>query len=376
MTKAINPAPLPGRRQVLFGLAASALAACTNPPGTPVVTRSEKDPDPLARFRVLADAGSEAWAQHLRPPQSSEGPTVLALSGGGEDGAFGAGALVGWSANGQRPEFDLVTGTSTGALIAPFAFLGPDHDEDLRQIFTEHEASDIMRLSLVSAAMSDALYDTEPLAKLINDYTPDPFLQAVAARHATGARLLVVTSELDTARAYAWDMGAVAQSGEYDLFRAILRASSALPGLFPPVELSYLSGGTTYQETHIDGGVHMQFLAIPSFAFTSSDQGLPGGELYVLINNTLNPAPASVPRSALGISQQALTTMARASALSGVKATQLFARENGLDLSFASINPESGIVYDPSDRFSQTYMNALFRHGYERATGGTLWTAG
>jgi hypothetical protein len=169
-------------------------------------------------------------------------------------------------------------------------------------------------------------------------------------------------------------MGAIAQAGHYDLFRGIMRASAALPGLFPPVSLSYVADGKTYTETHIDGGVHMQFLAVPSFAFTTPDQKLAGGHIYVLINNTLNPAPSTVARSALSISQQALTTTGRASASLQVNATQLFAREQGLKFSVASINPTSGVVYDPSDRFSSTYMNALYQHGLARAQSKTLWS--
>lgn len=129
-----------GRRQLLMGLGATALSACTSRAQTPSVPRVETANDPLSQFRLFADDGSDKWLQHLRAPQSSGGPNVLALSGGGEDGVFGAAALVGWSASGKRPEFDLVTGISTGALIAPFAFLGQDHDDDLRRVFTEHDA--------------------------------------------------------------------------------------------------------------------------------------------------------------------------------------------------------------------------------------------
>ena len=366
-----------GRRHLLIGMGATALSACTRRIEASAPASVTASNDPLSRFRFFADDGPEEWLKHLHPRQSSwsaTGPRVLALSGGGEDGAFGAGALVGWTARGDRPDFDLVTGISTGALIAPFAFMGQDYDDVLTQVFTQMDASDIMRLRPFQAVFSDALYDTTPLAELIAEFTPPAFLQAVAKRYAAGNDLLVVTSELNSARASVWDMGAIAQAGQYDLFRSIMRASAALPGLFPPVNLSFESNGKTYSETHIDGGVHMQFLAVPSFAFTTPDQKLEGGHIYVIINNTLNPAPASVRRSALSISQQALTTTGRASALLQVNATQLFARENGLRFSVTSIDPNAGIQYDPSDRFSSTYMNALYQHGTERAQSGSLWT--
>jgi predicted acylesterase/phospholipase RssA len=374
MTDCRQNAPLLARRKFLAGMGAMALTGCAGTPQPILSSRSAADPDPLARFRFFADDGSDKWLQHLTTPRLPAGPNVLALSGGGEDGAFGAGALVGLSARGDRPDFDLVTGVSTGALIAPFAFLGQAHDTALRQVFTETSAKDIMRLRPLKAVTSDALYDTAPLAELIEKYTPPSLLRAVAARHTAGKSLFVVTSELNSARASVWDMGAIAEAEQYDLFRSILRASAALPGLFSPVNLRYSAKGQTYTETHIDGGVHMQFLAIPSFAFTSPDQNLAGGHVYLLINNTLNPEPTEVTRSALSISQQALTTTGRATALREVNATQLFARENGVRLSVASINPNSGAVYDPSDRFSSKYMNTLFDHGYDRAERGALWT--
>lgn len=363
-----------GRRQVLLGLGATALAACTSNTQTPIAPRINSDADPLSKFRLFANDGNEKWLQHLSEPTGSAGPTVLALSGGGEDGAFGAGALVGWSASGKRPEFDMVTGISTGALIAPFAFLGQDYDSSLREVFTQTDASDIMRFRPDQVVLGDSLYDTEPLARLILKHTPPVFLKAVAERHADGNRLFVVTSELDSARASVWDMGAISVAGEYDLFRSVMRASSALPGLFSPVNLRYRLDGKSYTETHIDGGVHMQFLAVPNFAFTTPDKKLAGGHIYVLINNTLDPAPTAVARSALSISQQALTTTGRANALLQVNATQLFAREKGLRFSVTSIDPNSGVVYDPSDRFSSAYMNALFQHGFERGASRSLWT--
>lgn len=331
--------------------------------------------DPLSRFRLLANASSKQWSRHLHPLEAKTGISALALSGGGEDGAFGAGALAGWTASGNRPDFDMVTGISTGALIAPFAFLGPAQDDALRRIFTQYDAKDIMQLQVFKAPLGDAIYDTTPLAGLIKDFTPPAVLRAIAARHAAGGRLFVVTSDLDRSRAVVWNMGEIAQSGQYDLFRALLRASAALPGLFSPVTLTYKIGDTTYTETHLDGGVHMQFLAIPQFAYTSKHHKLPEGSLYLLINNTLEPAPTKVSRSALAISQHALTTSVRANALAEVNATRLFARANGIDLSVASVDPDSGVIYDPSDRFSSAYMNALFKNGFARGIGGTLWTS-
>ncbi len=367
------PINLLHRRKVLLGIAAAGLTACSSDP-IPVSTPMQaNDIDPLAAFRIEADADPAVWFAHLEAPQDGKAPTVLAISAGGEDGAFGAGALNGWSTTGQRPEFDLVTGISSGALIAPFAFVGAEYDETLKQIFTEHDAGDIMRLRPNQALFQGSLYDTEPLAELIKDFTPDAFLEKVAKRHAEGGRLFIVTSEVETARAYVWNMGAIAQAGQYSLFRQVMRASGALPGLFSPVVLQFTAGGKTYEEKHIDGGIHMPFLAVPSFAFTTTDQKLHGGHIYLIINNTLKPAPLAVSQSALGISQHALTTMGRANTLSAVNATQMFATENTIRLSVTSIDPNANIVYDPSERFNSDYMNELFMHGLGRAKNDNLW---
>ncbi|MEH6739736.1 MAG: patatin-like phospholipase family protein [Sulfitobacter sp.] len=367
-------APGLNRRCVLAGFAATALTACTGAIETPVLTLPKTAQDPLAHIRLSATAGGDEWARHLHQTGSSKGPCVLALSGGGEDGAFGAGALAGWSTTGKRPQFDIVTGVSTGALIAPFAFLGADYDDDLRRVFTGHDADDIMTFKPLHVLFSDALYDTTPLANLIAEFTPPRFMRAVAKRHIAGARLFVVTSDLDRAQASVWDMGEIAKLGQYDLFRAIMRASAALPGMFSPVELRYAVDDVTYSETHIDGGVHMQFLAVPEYAYLSPNKKASGGEMYLLINNTLDPAPVAVSRSALGISQQALTTTGRATAQAGVTATQMFARANGINLSVASIDADAGIVYDASDRFSSPYMIALYQHGLARGKDHSLWS--
>ncbi|MCV3274228.1 patatin-like phospholipase family protein [Roseobacter sinensis] len=360
------------RRMFLFS-GAAALAGCAAPDLAPAIRPSGK-PDLLASIRFAAEAPPDIWTSHLNVAAMRNAPNVLALSGGGEDGAFGAGALNGWSAAGGRPDFDLVTGISTGALIAPFAFLGSDHDPTLRQIFTQHDAADIMRFRGLSGFLDDALYSTAPLQELLEFYVSNDVVTDVAARHAAGARLFVVTSNLEANRAVVWNMGEIAGLGQADLFRGIMRASSALPGLFPPVNLRLAAADGAYTETHVDGGLHMQMLAVPTAAFDAGPIRRSGGHLYLIINNTLYPAPQAVPRTTVGVSQHALTTMVRSSAVQTVSTAQLFARQGGLDLSVASIDPSSGIVFDTSERFSQTYMRSLFAHGFQRALGSGLIT--
>ncbi|PJE37542.1 alpha/beta hydrolase [Pseudooceanicola lipolyticus] len=363
------------RRNFLCLSSAAVLAGCTGmaPQSETYARLSRLDPDPLAAWRLPAFTDAATWANHLPAATLTAGPRILALSGGGEDGAFGAGLLNGWTAAGTRPGFDIVTGVSIGALIAPFAFLGQAYDPTLRDIFLTHDSDDMMRLRRLSFAYSDALYDTAPLARLIEDYTPPSLIRAIAARHRAGARLLVVTTSLETTEAMIWNMGAIAEAGAYGLFRAILRASSAIPGLFPPVKIEFEAGGATRRETHVDGGVIMQFLALPAAAFDPNWPKSNGGRLYIVVNNTLDPVPQTASATALGLSQQAVSAMIRASAGTGVTVARQTADRNGISTSVASVAPEIGATWDASDRFDAKYMRRVYQHGYESALTGDCW---
>ena len=197
------------------------------------------------------------------PPVSN----LLAISGGAEDGAFGAGLLVGWSDTGTRPSFDLVTGVSSGALIAPFAFLGREYDGQLREIFTKYGRQDIFTYNVPGLLEGSALADDAPLARLIERYVDDAFMQDIARERAKGRVLLIGTTNLDTQRPVMWDMGRIAMSRNPDaksLFRKILLASATLPEIFPPVRIQVRVGGQNYDELHVDGGVTRQVFMTPS----------------------------------------------------------------------------------------------------------------
>lgn len=366
----------PSRRRFIAGTCAlSVTSACSglaevhkDAPPSPLVTG-----DLLATLRFEADEGQQIWARHLDMARLRDKPKMLALSGGGEDGAFGAGALCGLTQRGTRPDFDVVTGVSTGALIAPMAFLGSSCDDALQHMFLDHDADDIMQFRWLAALTSDGLYDTDPLAQLIAYYTPVQTLEAIAQKHADGARLFIATANLATSKAIVWDMGAIAQAQEYDLFRAAIRASGALPVLFSPVRIWFEQDERVMSETHLDGGVQMQVLATPAAAFEVDARPARGGSVYLLINNTLDPAPQEIASGVLGISQQAMTAIIRSSAAASVDTARLLCEKNGLSFFVASVRADSGIVYDPSDRFSADYMAALFDHGNSRAVKGDLW---
>ncbi|SLN71711.1 Patatin-like phospholipase [Roseivivax jejudonensis] len=348
-------------------------AACSAAPGPTLLPR-ERRGQVIPEYRLPADASFDIWRRHLDLSVMRKRPTILALSGGGEDGAFGAGLLNGWSATGKRPDFDLVTGVSTGALIAPFAFVGASEDRVLRRIYTTHDQGDILRSRFPGGIVQDAIFDSEPMRQLLDIYIDEALLERIAARHASGARMFVVTSNLDTGRAWIWNMGAIAAAGEIDLFRSVTLASASIPGVFPPVRIRLSTERGALSEAHVDGGVNMQLLAVPDAAFRNlSATAGSGGSLYLVINNTLSPTQNAVPRRALSIMQATFSSMVRASARQTTESARRYSERTGMAFEVAAVGPDFDVPFDASERFSLDYMRPLYRYGYTRATSGDAW---
>jgi Patatin-like phospholipase len=294
---------------------------------------------------------------------------LLAISGGADNGAFGAGLLVGWSGAGNRPAFDLVTGVSSGALIAPFAFLGKERDGQLREIFTKYERKDIYTYNLPSLLEGDALVDDSPLARLIAKYVDEQFLRDIARERAKGRLLLIGTTNLDTQRPVLWDMGRIAMSGNPEaliLFRKVLLASATLPGIFAPVRIKVRSGGQDYDELHVDGGLTRQVFIIPS-AFSPPSRGKDSrlrakSSLYVIRNGRIEPEWQSVKENLLSITQRSLSTLIKNQSIGDLYRVYSIAKQDGIDFNLASIPADFN---QSSDRpFDQKYMIALFERGY------------
>jgi predicted acylesterase/phospholipase RssA len=314
-------------------------------------------------------------ATEKHPPVSN----LLAISGGAEDGAFGAGLLVGWSDAGTRPVFDLVTGVSSGALIAPFAFLGREHDGQLREIFTKYGRQDIFTYNVPGLLEGSALADDAPLARLIEKYVDDAFLQEIAIERIRGRILLIGTTNLDTQRPVMWDMGRIAMSHNPEaksLFRRILLASATLPGVFPPVRIQVRVGGQNYDELHVDGGVTRQVFITPStFSFTSHDQraARPAAKprLFVIRNGKIDPEWQSVNENVLSITQRSISTLIKNQGIGDLYRIYSVTRRDGIDFNLASIPPD---FKDTSDEpFDQKYMVALFERGYDLAIRNYSW---
>ena len=309
------------------------------------------------------------------PPVSN----LLAISGGAEDGAFGAGLLVGWSDAGTRPVFDLVTGVSSGALIAPFVFLGREHDGQLRDIFTKYGRKDIFTYTVHGLIEGSALADDSPLAKLIEKYVDEAFLQEIARARVKGRILLIGTTNLDTQRPVLWDMGQIAMSSDRDalgLFRKILLASATLPGVFPPVRIQVRVGGQSYDELHVDGGVTRQVFIAPSiFSFVSHDErpGRPATKprLYVVRNGKIDPEWQSVSENVVSITQRSISTLIKNQGIGDLYRIYSITKRDGIDFNLASIPPDFNETSE--EPFDQKYMVALFDRGYNLASHNYSW---
>lgn len=299
----------------------------------------------------------------------------LALSGGGDDGAYGSGLLVGWSARGTRPDFKLVTGISTGALSAPFAFLGPAYDAQLRQIYTETTAGDIFTARpMVSAALAnDAMADSAPLHQMILRLLDDKVVEAIAAEYRKGRLLLVATTNLDAGRPVIWNIGAIASSGHpraRELIARVLLASASIPGAFPPVLLDVQLDSQGFQEMHVDGGAIAQsFLYPPALAA----RGVPKRKrtAYVIRNGRLTVPWKQVERETLAIAGRAVSTLTASSGVDDLYRIYATTRRDGIDFNVTYIEDDFTVAY--VGPFNHAYMNALFNYGYEKGRSGLPW---
>ncbi len=345
------------------------------PPRTPFTAAD----DAVAAIPGMPDArfwaDSEADFEKALPSQP--GPWLI-LSTGGADGAFGAGLLNGLSAAGNRPDYSVVTGVSTGALMAPFAFAGQKYDDALKDAYTKITAADIFEVG----STGESFVDSWPLKDLIAKQITPQLLADVAAGYQAGRRLFVVTNDLDAGRSVVWNMGAIAaHAGDktggdaaLNLFRTVLLASGSIPGAFPPVLIDVEGNGKHFAEMHIDGGVGGQFfVAPPALLASNSSYRIPASQLYIVVNSGLQPDFAVVDRSTPAILAQAVGAAVKADLRVMIDRAYVAAKNSGIGFNVATIPAN---FHAPSrGPFDPNYMTALFDVGYEQGKGAAAFAA-
>ena len=299
----------------------------------------------------------------------------LAVSGGGDNGAFGAGLMNGWTALGTRPEFKMVTGVSTGALIAPFAFLGPDYDTALRDVYTTMTPDKVFKVrGLTAALFDDAMADTGPLAQVIATYADQKMFDAISREYQKGRLLLIGTTDLDAQRPVIWNIGAIAASGHpggLELFRKILRASAAIPGAFQPVLFDVEVDGKKYQEMHVDGGAIAQLFLYPASIDMRASGFRRERHAYVIRNARLDPDHSASERRTISIAGRAINTMLAASGQNDVLRTYFISQRDGVDYNLAYIGADFSAP--KAGEFDQAYMQALYTYGFQEGRDGRAW---
>lgn len=382
-------------RVILAGLAALVLsldlAGCSSLDARTPYTSAEAvaaDIPGMPNVRFYADAPAavfDRWRHDVYAQAASrhEAVSVIALSSGGSDGAFGAGFLKGLSESHQRPQFTIVTGVSTGALMAPFVFLGQSYDGTLQDLYTSGYAASLVKsASVLNGLFGNALVDSDRLGRMIRRYVTEETLKAVAAEHAKGRRLLIVSTNLDSQRSVVWDMGAIASFGTpeaLNLFRQVLAASASVPALFPPRLIQVTAGGKSFQEMHADGATVRQIYVAPDEVIFSPTRkgGDQPKDLYVLVNNKIDPVFQVVDNGTVAVAARALSTVIKREGRNNVLSAYAFAANRGIGFHLAYIASDAPDLpsEDAQEQFSTSYMQEMFARGEAEGRQPSPWAS-
>jgi Patatin-like phospholipase len=356
----------------LLGCAQSGIREAASSPDAPNAIRT------LGTDQRFFTQPSQSLARRLRAQYAGQPVNILALSGGGADGAFGAGALVGLTRSALRPQFSVVTGVSTGALIAPYAFLGSDWDNQLVEVYTSGRAEHLLHSRGLGALFGSSLYSGEPLKQLVDRYATDELIQAVAREASTGRLLLVATTDVSTGEPVIWDLGSIAMNGgsrARALFRDVLVASASVPGIFPPVIIRVQEQQALYEEVHVDGTLSLPFFVPPGFIEPVRDAGDPsrGAVVYIIVDGRLSDQAAPVPLRTRSILSRSVSAGLNHMLRTTLQLTAIDAQHGGAQFQFAAI-PVAYPQLDSLD-FRTANMRSLFQYGYQCAETGRLWNS-
>ncbi len=349
-------------------------------PGLPTVRfwADETPANPSAAFRKIQPT-LPRLAAHAKRSGGRPIVNILALSGGGGDGAFGAGVLSGWTKRGDRPEFEVVTGVSAGAIIAPLAFLGPKYDEQLRDVWTKYETTDLVQINGLQGIIGgDALVDTSKLAELIASYLSRDVLDEIAREYERGRILMVLTTNLDAQRPVVWNLGELARSRHPDaagLFHKIILASAAIPGALSPVNIPVVIDGKVYDELHVDGGTTREIfispIQVPMKALDELYDRPPIRRIWLIKNMREQPVYQPVTQQTLPIAGRAISTLIFNQSAGEIYRIYRLARDAGAEFRMLAI--PAGFKYTSSQVFDPAYQEKLFEFGEELGRAGNGW---
>jgi len=366
-----------GLRLLTITVALAAVAGCStfgirHPVPAAAAETAALIPTPVIRYwgDELPKANSEIFAGLGK----TANPKFLALSGGGMNGAYGAGFLIGWTARGDRPKFDIVTGISIGAVIAPMAFLGPRYDKRLETVFANLVDQRAKGPGVIAALLgAPAIADNTPLRAAIAQVIDQQALDEIAAEHRAGRRLLIGTTNLDAERPVVWDIGAIANSNianRLELVRTIILASASVPGIFTPVLIRVNVDGRAYDELHVDGGVTQQVVLLPGGV--SADLPKSRGTLYVIYNGTIEPQRDAIQQvSSVSVLERAVPSLLKYRGRGDILVLEAAARARGLKYLLTAISAD---FPQPDSLFlaSPAWLNELFAFGYKNGRAG-IW---
>jgi predicted patatin/cPLA2 family phospholipase len=329
----------------------------------------------MPKERLLELREQRLRAARADPEMNPREINALTISGGGSSGAFGAGILTGWSETGTRPKFDVVTGISTGALIAPFAFLGSQYDDELTEAFTTVSDADIYkRIGIRDIISTAAFTSNEPLRKMLDKYITDEVIAQVAAEFGKGRRLLIGTTNLDADRPVIWNMGAIASSNRPDkakLFKEVVLASTSIPGVFPPIHFPVTADGKNFEEMHVDGGVTTEVFLMPAGMSVRSLGLATRSRLYVIRNGRTTPEYSVTKASLPAIAGKAIGSLIDTQAVGDLYRLYAISQRDGIDYNVTEIPPTFTIT--AQSPFDNKFMRGLYATGYEMGRKGVVW---
>ena len=335
--------------------------------------------EPPEKFNQMIAAAQTSARLKLFAEQFRKAPYFLSISGGGANGAYGAGVITGWTRSERRPTFTIITGVSTGALIAPFAFLGPEYDWVLEEVYNFHGTDDLVSIrGLASSLFSDAFFDSTPLKKRIANYLTLDEMQAIAEEHRRGRVLLIGTTDMDALRPVVWNIGKIAEQGTpeaLDLIQRIILASASIPVAFPPVIINIAREGKVYQELHADGGVTNQvFLFPPALdwaGFTHHFALNMKPELYIIRNDRLTATFKATPARLLPLAKRSIAGLIRTQGIGDLFRLYTIAAKNDFDYFLAHVPNDFKAA--TNELFDPDYMRPLFQIGYQQGLKGGCW---